>query len=223
MGEKQGIGRVLVGLLVIVGGLLAVQARPVAAALYPPCGPFQPLQSEAGTCRPAYMVGTPLTLTTDRPFVWLRAAPDSPQITATLFPDEGRTLRVTAAQGDAAHWDGTQWWWQVEDAAEGLWGWVEQAALVAVPFAPEAADAVLNAGWAAGMRLMLRADVPFLWVRAAPDSDAAVRATLVAGDILRVTGGPVFDEVQWWWPVEALTARGWSAGFVEQARVRPAW
>jgi hypothetical protein len=60
--------------------------------------------------------------------------------------------------------------------------------------------------------LFVKSSVPFVWLRALPNSAAAVVDSVELGGLVIVAGDPVYDGVQWWWKVQSsYTGRiGWA-------------
>jgi hypothetical protein len=71
----------------------------------------------------------------------------------------------------------------------------------------------IQPGWSIGALVRVKASVPFSWLRSTPATSGRVVATAQRGEFLVLNGTtPVWDGVQWWWPVRW----GNISGFVEQ-------
>ncbi len=207
--------------IALLAALLLVFATPglhAQAALYPPCGDQQPPNSPTGTCRPMYIGGELVTLKAGVPFAWLRNAPQSPQVIATVWPGANPTMQIV--HGQPGYFDGFQWWWQVllYPYPPYATGWVEQASLVGVAQVPDDDPAVMKP-WQVPMPAQVKAGIPFVWVRLAPSSYAAPTYTISPLGRFLVVGSPSFDGLQWWWLVSVQTPYGPVYGYVEQASI----
>lgn len=107
----------------------------VAAATLPPCTAYQLPEQIGRSCRYAFQPNQTVSIASSVYYVWLRVAPSSEasQI-ATVYSFIQPAMRIMAG---AARWDGRQWWWQVRAVANAqVYGWVEQASLVAGTLRP---------------------------------------------------------------------------------------
>ncbi|HML21484.1 MAG TPA: hypothetical protein PKD09_07550 [Aggregatilinea sp.] len=189
-----------------------------ANAFSTPCGDQQ--DPGTGVCRPTYMGGEAVTLKVGVPFAWLRAQPQAPQVIATVWPNAAATMQI--APGSQGHFDGFQWWWFVTLAPSGqpyVAGWVEQASLVVASVAPN--DPAVPGYWQLPISGRVKAGIPFVWMRAAPSSQAAPVYTIPPLGPFVVVSGPSFDGYQWWWMVMYPGPYGHGYGWVEQASIQP--
>jgi hypothetical protein len=165
-----------------------------------------------------------LTIAPGIPYVWLRASASSGALArATAYPGAFLTVRDSNPT-----WDGVQYWWSVNFPALNVYGWAEQKSLtlsaVLIPSAtPTAAETTFPtptpipsgapATWGIPSVVRVKAAIPFVWLRATPASNGAVRGTVLSGALLLTTGQPQFDGAQYWWPVQAAANL---SGWVEQ-------
>jgi hypothetical protein len=164
-------------------------------------------------------------LKTGIPFAWLRSSPSSiasPSLTMT----PAQTVQIQPP-GTLA-WDGSQWWVYVGPNfgnAIGLF-WVELNSIeprCATPTPPPPptttpAPGTDAANWQPGNVVRVRANVPFVWFRAAPAPGNPPIHTILPGTQLAITTGPIVDTFnQWWWQVR--DTRNGTVGWVEQSLV----
>src|SRR5690242_9689256 len=88
--------------------------------------------------------------------------------------------------------------------------------LISVLVAPERAAATTPTptpappNWSGD--LVVAANIPFLWLRTQPASNANVIETIYASNVFTAVGSPSdlrFDGVQWWGQIRTSSATGW--------------
>ncbi|MCC7207852.1 MAG: hypothetical protein IT323_11130 [Anaerolineae bacterium] len=219
MGNKRTVHAFMAMALVIAASLGATPVRAIG-----PCGPFNPMDAPSANCRPAFTNGQYLRIVDGISFVWLRTSPSSQAaVVATAWPRQG-SFSVSGAPGNPFFFDGYQWWWYVQMYPGGWRGWVEQYSLT-----PETPSTLYMGEathqppptWGAPADAMLRAGVPFAWLRIEPRSDSPFTTTILPGMTFRVMAepSPVSDRYQYWWPVAVMTAQGQRTGWLEQSSI----
>ncbi len=198
----------IITLLSVLGAALPLEAQAASV-----CGP---LDNPSTGCDAAFDLYEPLTIRAGVPFVWLRKDPSSSAAVVGTMNYSGKTN--LAINRWPSRFDGYQNWWLVSSTSnKSLVGWVEQSSLVLV----NAPDSGARANWNAPFTGGIRKGIPFVWIRNAPNSNAAIVATLLPKDQFGVLGNPqpVNDSRQWWWYIRASTAAGVKEGYIEQASI----
>lgn len=143
------------------------------------------------------------------PFVWLRSSASSDAPNSGQLP--ARTLFVIIGSPQN---DGTQWWWQVREERGNRVGYVEQNALEYVRARSTVTSQPIPAGlWMEGYVVRVKASVPFVWLRNAPDSHSGIAETVLKLNEL-VIGSESQEDAskQLWYKV---TAKNGAVGWVE--------
>jgi hypothetical protein len=177
------------------------------------------LQSEAASAQQQQAVpaaptveNCPYIIRSGVPFVWLRNEPSIfGSVARTIYPGQG-TFQLY--QG-LTQWDGTQWWvWATTSTGtSGNYYWVEFNSLVSQCVATQTPGGA--ASWTAGTTVRVRANVPFVWFRAAPAPGNQPIYTVLPGTALTIVQGAVIDTFnQYWWQVR--DPRNGTTGWVEQ-------
>lgn len=152
-------------------------------------------------------MGTELVVHPGVPFVWIRNTPSSNgAVRLTIFPRW--PVKTASAQ---PVWDGVQWWWFITtrtlNDARTVTGWVEQKSLLArlLPGTAFPSPTPLVAPsdnppptWAPGTVLYIKRAIPFVWLRTAPNSYAAIVQTFQGRNVSLIFSYTRWDGVQWW-------------------------
>ncbi len=166
------------------------------------------------------------------PFAWMRNQPASNASIVYTILATGQ-YGVLRTKGWEGAWDGYQWWWPVELAANpSIHGWIEQASIgmtgdgqIAMP---QDYNPTVSAppSWTPYSAVQLKPGIPFAWIRYLPGS-SKILAAVGPNSIFILFGWfsssafiPHFDGYQWWWPVQVTTANGVRNGWVEQNSIR---
>ncbi len=167
---------------------------PPTVTVPPTLTPVPPTATPAPPQAANWVVGSQVRVKSNVAFVWLRAnASSAGTIIGTYFPRRLFTVQAAASS------DGAQFWWQVRDVISAQSGWVEQNALESVS---QPTSTVNTDTWKPGDVVRVRAQLPFVWVRSAPASNAGVMATLYAGRNLWISEARRSDGTQNWWRVQ---------------------
>lgn len=173
-------------------------------------------------------VGTAVTLSNGLPFVWLRSSPSSgAPVRVVVYQHAQLNIRDATPVSD-----GTQLWSLVNYPLLNLYGWVEQKSLVpagipaaaAMPIVPPpamipntpttvptAVSPTSYAQWGVPGIVRIRKSVAYSWLRTVPGG--AIAQTLLSGSVVLLKDAPVFDGVQFWWPVQTTASQ---TGWIEQ-------
>ncbi|HVO44071.1 MAG TPA: SH3 domain-containing protein [Aggregatilineales bacterium] len=194
-------------------------AEPTVAATEAATATTAPI----GQTPPAPNLSGDYVLKPAKGFAWMRQNPSSTAYTnGTIFPGQVVTAaNLTGTGAPSEAWDGVQWWGFFLLAHSNFGGWIELASMqpFSVTATPGTPANQQEADWTVGTSLKLKAGVPFVWVRSAPLSTAAVLDTLLPSDAVAVTGSANSDGVQWWWQVQGPHGVG---GWAEQQSLLPA-
>jgi hypothetical protein len=198
----------LIFFLTVIAGLALTQA--VLSAQDDPLSP--PFDPWAGVFQ----------VRNEIPFVWIRSEPDVNGAILETIPSGGivRTQPLNLSDpDDTTFWDHVhrQWWGMVFTSHTS--GWVEMHSFSQIAagesYSPPQIDGQQPANWQMGNVVRVRASVPFVLLRIAPNSDAATKANPQTGSLLVIVGRVQSDQTQFWWPVR--DPNGPSVGFVEQS------
>jgi hypothetical protein len=201
--------------VIVVMMLAALGSVVPASAASSVCKPTD----NPANCEAVFAANQNLAIKSGVPFVWLRKSPSSSAEVAYAVNYSAKTRFVIDYWPSV--YDGYQNWWLVRlvsDKSKG--GWVEQSSLVDAT-APDNTPAKAN--WSTNFAGGIRAGVPFVWVRNAPNSSAGVLFTLLPGDpfIVLVDPQPIYDGRQWWWTITSPVPTSPKNGYVEQASIVP--
>ncbi len=143
------------------------------------------------------------------PFVWLRSSASSDAPNSGQLPS-----RTTFTIMSSPQYDGTQWWWQVREERGNRVGYIEQNALEYVRARSTVTSQPIPAGlWMAGYVVRVKAAVPFVWLRNAPDSHSGIAETVLRlGELVIGSESQEDATKQLWYKV---TAKNGAAGWVE--------
>jgi hypothetical protein len=156
------------------------------------------------------------------PFIWLRTSPSSTaSVISTLYAPTVFIASVNPS-GESQIFDGVQWWGFVSLPMTVTFGWVELNSLVryteggptSTPATPNNLPA--HEAWNTSSVVKIKSQVPYVWLRAAPDSHGGALITLPPAVLLSVSySNAVYDARQWWWQVKHASTG--VVGWVEQA------
>jgi hypothetical protein len=199
---------------------IAIAAPAAAAPNALHCGPYV----QTGICSSLFENGDKVLIQPGTAFIWLRETPYSyGRVVNTIRPTASPNLQVI--NGTPA-WDGYQNWFYVAPIGNiYASGWVEQASLLST-FTPFPVTPAAN-NWNVPLSATITRGIPYAWIRAQASSYAGTLATLFQGTVFTVMGSPapVFDRVQWWWPVHFVYPNGSSTvivdGWLEQNAIKP--
>ncbi len=148
------------------------------------------------------------------PFLWLRHDPSSyGGAITTIYPG-----RIFVASGSRV-WDGVQWWGYVLLPPANTAGWVELSRIERITNVPPTTPPTPSTPkepWNSTTVVRVRESVPFVWLRADPNSYAGILLTASPRTVMAVAGNNAqSDSRQWWWPVRQVETG--VIGWVEQA------
>lgn len=208
LGHKSFLRMLSVGILSLILLLSASTAKPIQAGT-----PVPPLPAGFENWSGNF------TLRSAVPFVWVRATPSSiGQVITTVYPSSVFAASATAG-GATFSWDGVQWWGYVVLPTTTITGWVEigslQRIVVNGPTNTPQPQTSPRGSWTTATTLRVKSRVPFVWLRAAPNSYAGVLLTVASGISLTVANDNAVLDGQWWWLVKHPGSG--VTGWVEQA------